>query len=287
MRAEGSYVDAHGVTIRYYEWKVGAPRGIVQISHGLGEHAGRYEHVAQAFVAAGYTVYADDHRGHGQTGLGQWGGDLERLGRLGPGGLRGTVDAVRQFTRIIRDEHPGTPLAILGHSWGSLLTQIVVNDHPDEYDAVMLSGTAYRTFTHMNGGDLNKRHRHLGTTGNEWLSRDPAVAQAFAEDPLCFRASAITQFGLWDALRLMGRPRRNLTHDVPLLIQIGGDDPFGGERSAELLAEKYISRSGLSDVELIVYTDARHEIFNELNRDEVLADTVAWLEERLPRPAEH
>src|SRR5690606_30476223 len=208
------------------EWKAGRPKGIVQISHGLGEHAVRYEHIAQELVNAGYTVYADDHRGHGKTGFDQWDGDLDKLGTLGPGGLRATIEGVRSLTRLIREENSDVPLAIVGHSWGSLLAQIVVNDHPEEYDAVVLTGTAYRTFAHMNSGDLNKRHRHLGTTGNEWLSRDPAVAQLFAEDPLCFRASAIKQFGLWDALRLLGRPRRDLSHDVPLLIQVGGDDPF-------------------------------------------------------------
>ncbi|WP_403021725.1 alpha/beta fold hydrolase [Salinibacterium sp. GXW1014] len=285
IRNERTFVDAHGVTIHFYEWKVGKPRGIIQISHGLGEHAVRYEDVAQAFVGAGYTVYADDHRGHGQTGLLQWNGDLSKMGKLGPGGLRATIEGVRSLTRLIREENADVPLAIVGHSWGSLLAQIVVNDHPDEYDAVILTGTAYRTFAHMNSGDLNKRHRHLGATGNEWLSRDPAIAQAFADDPLCFTASAIKQFGLWDALKLLGRPRRNLAHDVPLLIQVGGDDPFGGERSAELLAESYIGRSGLTDVELIVYTDARHEVFNETNRDEVFADTLEWLADRLPEHA--
>jgi alpha-beta hydrolase superfamily lysophospholipase len=285
IRADRSFVDAHGVTIHFYEWKVGAPRGVVQISHGLGDHALRYEDVAQAFVAEGYTVYADDHRGHGQTGFTQWGGDLSKLGTLGAGGIGATVAGVRHLTRIIREENPDVPLAIVGHSWGSLLAQIVVNDHPEEYDAVVLTGTAYRTFRHMNGGDLNAKHKHLGSTGYEWLSRDPAVADAFAADPLTFSASAIKQFGLWDALRLLGRPRKDLAHDVPLLIQVGGDDPFGGEHSAELLAQSYISRAGLTDVELIVYTDARHEVFNEVNRDEIIADTIEWLGQRLPEHA--
>lgn len=285
VRNERTYVDAHGVTIHFSEWKVGAPRGVIQISHGLGDHALRYEKLAQELVAAGYTVYADDHRGHGRTGVEQWGGDLGKLGKLGPGGLRATVAGVRHLTRLIREENADVPLAIIGHSWGSLLAQIVVNNNPEEYDAVVLTGTAYRTFRHMNGGNLNAKHKHLGTTGYEWLSRDPAVADAFAADPLAFTASAIRQFGLWDALRLLGRPRRDLADDVPLLIQVGGDDPFGGEKSAERLAQSYISRSGLTDVELIVYTDARHELFNETNRDEVIADTIEWLGQRLPEHA--
>lgn len=280
-RQERTFVDPHGVTVHYYQWKAGKPKGIVQIAHGLGDHALRYEALAQELVAAGYTVYADDHRGHGQTGFAQWGGDLSKLGRLGPGGLRATIADVREVTRIIRGENPGVPLAIIGHSWGSLIAQIIVNEHPEDFDAVVLTGTAYRTFLHMNSGDLNAKHKHLGDTGYEWLSRDPAVAKAFLDDPLAFSASAIKQFGLKDALRLLGRPAPDLDKDLPLLIQVGSDDPFGGEKSAELLAQAYITRSGLSDVELIVYTDARHEVFNETNRDTVVTDTIAWLDSRL------
>jgi alpha-beta hydrolase superfamily lysophospholipase len=258
---------------------------VVQVSHGLGDHALRYEELAQGLVTAGFTVYADDHYGHGRTGLGQWSGDQAKLGRLGPGGMRGTVKSVRELTKIIRAENGDLPLALLGHSWGSIIAQKLVNDHSDEYDALVLTGTAYRTFFRMNGGDLNARHKSLGTTGYEWLSRDPAVAQAFLDDELTFTARALKLFGLADSLRLLGRPRKNLENDLPVLIQIGSDDPFGGPLSAEMLAQSYLSRSALSDVELIVYSDARHEIFNELNRDEVIADTIEWLISRLPGAA--
>lgn len=282
-RQNRTFVDPHGITVHFYQWKAGKPKGIVQISHGLGDHALRYEGLAQELVNAGYTVYADDHRGHGATGVQQWGGDATKFGKLGPGRLRATIDDVRQLTRIIRSENPELPVAMIGHSWGSLIAQIIVNEHPEDYDAVVLTGTAYRALGHMNSGNLNARHKHLGDTGNEWLSRDPKVAADFAADPLAFAATAVKQFGLIDSLRLLGRPRRDIAKDLPLLIQIGSDDPFGGEKSAEKLAEAYLTRSGLSDVELIVYSDARHEIFNEINRDEVMADTIAWLDERLPR----
>ncbi len=89
-------------------------------------------------------------------------------------------------------------------------------------------------------------------------------------------------FGVMDSLRLLGRPARNLARDIPVLIQIGSEDTLGGVRSAELLAQGYLTRSKLSDVKLIVYTDARHEIFNETNRAEVYADTIGWLTEHLP-----
>ena len=156
-----------------------------------------------------------------------------------------------------------------------------MNEHPEDWDAVVLSGTAYRTFRHMNSGNLNKHHRHLGTTGNEWLSRDPQVAQAFADDPLTFYANAPKLFGIVDSLRLLGKPAKNLANDVPLLIMIGSEDPLGGEESVTRLATAYARRSGLTDITVEVYAEARHEVFNETNRDEVLADLLGWLSTHL------
>ena len=276
-----TFIDAQGVTIHYYVWDAPKPKAILQLTHGLGDHALRYEQVAQDLVAAGYTVYADDHRGHGQTGIGQYGDDATKLGKLGPGGLRATTNDVRHFTAIIKEEHPGVPVVLLGHSWGSLMAQIVLNGDAGDYAAAVLTGTAYRSLTRMNGGNLNAKHKHLGDTGNEWLSRDPAVAQQFKDDPLTFYAAAMKLFGIPDALRLLGRPAKNLGKDIPLLIMIGGEDTLGGEKSIEKLAEAYVKRSKLSDVKAIIYPEARHEIFNETNRDEVIADLVKWLDEHL------
>lgn len=280
-REDRTYLDAEGVKIHYYTWRAKNPRAVVQLVHGLGEHALRYEWLAAKLTAAGYTVYADDHRGHGRTGAEQHGGELSRLGRLGPGGMPATVDSVRVLTGLARTESPGLPLVLLGHSWGSIIAQILLNAHSTDFAAAILSGTAYRTLSRMNGGDLNARHRHLGKTGYEWLSRDPAVVAAAAADPYMFVAKALKLFGLVDSLRLLGKPAKGIENDLPLLIQIGSDDTFGGTRSAELLARSYLERGGLSDVELIVYTDARHEIFNETNRDEVVADTLSWLAGRV------
>lgn len=281
-RSMPQFTDEDGVAISYYVWPVERPRVIVQLAHGVGEHARRYEQLAATLNAAGYTVYADDHRGHGQTGLDQWGGDASRLGRLGVGGLRAAVRDIHQFSEVIRSEQPGVPLVLLGHSWGSFMTQMIVNEHAADYDAVVLSGSAYRMPGSLNSGDLNARHKHLGTTGAEWLSRDPAVAQAFVDDPLTTLTPLAKLFGPRDTLRILGRPARDLPSGLPLLIQVGGDDPVGGIRSNERLADSYRRRSGLTDVTLRVYEGARHEIYNETNRAEVIADLVAWLDARFP-----
>jgi alpha-beta hydrolase superfamily lysophospholipase len=280
-KSHETFIDAEGVTIHYYVWKAPKPRAVMQLAHGLGEYASRYETLAQFLVANGISVYANDHRGHGETGLQQWGGDLAKLGKPGAGGIRAEVADLHQFTGIVRDANPGIPLIYLGHSWGSLLGQMLVNEHAEDFDAVVLTGTAHRVPGQMNAGQLNAKHKHLGTTGYEWLSRDPAVSQAFLDDKLTFYADTIKLFGLVDGLRLFGRPTE-LAKDVPLLIVIGNEDPLGGEVSVRRLADDYVRRGGLTDVEVVVYEGGRHEVFNETNQEEVRADLLAWLEDRLP-----
>ncbi|WNM24801.1 alpha/beta fold hydrolase [Demequina capsici] len=271
------YTDALGVRIHVRVWEAESPRGVVQLLHGVGEHSGRYGHVGRALAAAGFTTWADDHRGHGRTGLEQHGGDAAQLGRLGPGGHRAAVAAVHQLTGLIREQSPGLPLTLVAHSWGSLMAQILLNTHAADYDAAVLLGSAHRTLLHMNGGSLNARHKHLGTTGVEWLSRDPAVHEAFKADPLTTDVPLLRLFGLRDTLRLLGRPSRRLGKDLPLLLMVGEDDSLGGPSSIEHLARDYRQRSGLTDVTVKVYPGARHELVNETNKAEVLDDLIAWL----------
>ncbi|HWM35023.1 MAG TPA: alpha/beta hydrolase [Pseudolysinimonas sp.] len=280
-RAEHTFVDDGGVTNHYYVWKSGTPKAVVQIVHGIGEYATRYEPLAQALVAAGYAVYAGDYRGHGATGVHQYDGDLSKLGRPGKGGIRAIIRGIRQLRDIAHDENPGVPIVLLGHSMGSLLGQRRLNETADDYDLVVFSGTAYRTLRHMNSGDLSKRHRQPGGHGHEWLSRDTAVGETFRDDPLTFDAKVAKLFGIADGVRLLGRPRK-LSRDIPMLIVIGSDDPLGGPRSVELLAEAYRRRGGLTDVTVTIYDEARHEVFNEVNQQEVRDDVIAWLDARTP-----
>jgi alpha-beta hydrolase superfamily lysophospholipase len=276
------FVDAHGIAIVYDVAEAAVPRAVVQLLHGVGEHAGRYGTLVSALAAAGYTVYADDHRGHGRTGLRQHGGDATRLGRLGPGGHRAAVEAVWMLTQRIRADHPDLPLILLGHSWGSFLAQILVDAHPDAYDALVLSGSALRVPGALNAGNLNKPWRRAKGHGMQWLSSDDEVGAAFVADPLTTTAPLLRLFGPIDAARLFGRPRRDLGRDLPVLLMVGRDDTVGGPRSVHRLAEAYRTRSGLTDVTTLVYPGARHEIFNELVQADVRADLLAWLDPRFP-----
>lgn len=276
------FTDADGIAIVYdVHPAVGDARGVVQLLHGVGEHAGRYGALIAALTEAGFIVYADDHRGHGRTGIRQHGGP-EKLGRLGKGGLRAAEAAVWQLTGIIKDEHPDLPLVLLGHSWGSFLAQMLVNDHPEAWDAVILSGSALRTPGSLNAAPLNARWAADDATGLEWLSRDPAVWTSFDEDPLTTNQPLLKLFGPVEAAKLYGRPRKDLGRDIPLLLLVGRDDPVGGPRSVHKLADEYRTRSGLTDITTLVYPDARHEIFNELQQDEVRADILSWLDTRIP-----
>ncbi|CAI9391372.1 alpha/beta hydrolase [Microbacterium sp. T2.11-28] len=284
LAEERTFTDAHGVVI-YYDVRpaAGTPRGVVQLLHGVGEHAGRYRALIDALAGDGFTVYADDHRGHGRTGMAQHGGDAGRLGRLGAGGMPATLAACRQLTDIIRADHPDLPLIVIGHSWGSFLTQMLVDDRPEAYDAFVLSGSALRWPGTLNAGDLNAPWKTPGAHGAEWLSSDPEVGPAFLADPLTTSEPLLKLFGVIDAARLYGRPRRNLGRDLPALLMVGQDDTVGGPRSVHKLADAYRTRSGLTDVTTLVYPGARHEIFNETMQADVRADLLAWLDARFAR----
>lgn len=276
------FTDADGIAIVYDVHEAeGDARGVVQLLHGVGEHAGRYGALIAALTGAGFHVYADDHRGHGRTGIRQHGGPA-KLGRLGKGGLMAAKDAVWQLTGIIKDEHPDLPLVLLGHSWGSFLAQMLVNDHPEAWDAVILSGSALRMPGSLNAAPLNARWAGPEATGLEWLSRDPAVWKAFDEDPLTTDVPLLKLFGPIEAAKLYGRPRKDLGRDIPMLLLVGRDDSVGGPRSVHKLADEYRTRSGLTDITTLVYPDARHEIFAELQQDEVRADVLSWLDSHIP-----
>ncbi|RLP79405.1 alpha/beta hydrolase [Mycetocola lacteus] len=272
----GTLTDADGIVVYTYTWAAKNPRAIIHLAHGVGEHARRYAALAEELVAAGYTVVADDHRGHGRTGL-----EAGGLADLGPGAVRGAIRSLRSVGESIAREYPGIPLVLLGHSWGSLMAQKLVNT-TTIYDAVVLSGSSLAVPGVLNSGDLNKPWRGPESTGLEWLNRDPEAGAAFRADPLNFDIAEKPAWNLFQAIGLLGRPPRRMPRDIPMLIQGGSADSLGGERGLTKLDAAYRNRAKLSDVTLHVYPDARHEIYNELNREEIIADLVRWLDAHVP-----
>jgi alpha-beta hydrolase superfamily lysophospholipase len=278
-----SFRDEQGVEIQFYEWPVVNPKAVIQIAHGLGEHARRYDQMAAVLNRAGFSVYADDHRGHGQTGLGQIASkQTKKLGNLGKGGMDATFNQVLAFSKLIKSENPGNPIVFLGHSWGSFIAQKIVNKSSEMYDALVLSGSALTMPGYLATGDFNKVWKKLpGSTGYEWLSRDVEVQKKFVADPLTFLAAAMQVFGVSNSLKLFGKPSKKIRSDLPILVQVGEADPIGGEYSNKALVENYRKDSGIQDIELFVYHDARHEIYNEVNKDEIIQDLINWINLRI------
>jgi alpha-beta hydrolase superfamily lysophospholipase len=278
-----SFKDEFGVEIVFYEWPVADPKAIIQIAHGLGEHARRYDHMAAVLNRAGFSVYADDHRGHGQTGVKQLENkQIKKLGNLGPGGMDATYKQVADFSKLIKSENPGKKLVLLGHSWGSFIAQKVINNSSDFYDAAVLSGSALTMPGYLATGDFNKMWKKLpGSTGYEWLSRDVDIQKKFVADPLTFLAAAMQVFGVSNSLKLFGTPSKQVRSDLPILVQVGQADPIGGEYSNKALVKAYRKNAGTNDIELFVYHDARHEIYNELNKDQIIQDLIDWINIRI------
>jgi alpha-beta hydrolase superfamily lysophospholipase len=280
-----SFKDDFGVEIMFYEWPVAEPKAVIQIAHGLGEHARRYDAMAATLNKAGFSVYADDHRGHGQTGLKQLENkQIRRLGNLGPGGMKATYKQVSDFSKLIKAENPNRPLVLLGHSWGSFIAQKVINKYSDMYDAIVLSGSALTMPGYLATGDFNKVWKKLpGSTGYEWLSRDVEIQNKFVADPLTFLAAAAQVLGVKNSLLMFGKPSKEVRRDLPILVQVGEADPIGGEYSNKALVEAYRKNAGIEDIELYVYHECRHEIYNELNKDAIIEDLVTWVNQRVSK----
>src|SRR5215472_12587314 len=169
------YTSADGTQIAGYRWDaVGEPFAALQITHGMGEHALRYDHVAAALNQAGLVVYAQDHRGHGETA------DLQALGDLGEGGWPALVEDVGRLSA--RDQHPGIPLILLGHSMGSFAVQQYLLDHSADADGAILTGTAVIDLLEP-ALDLDQpldlalfnAPFEPARTSFDWLSRDEAI----------------------------------------------------------------------------------------------------------------
>lgn len=276
------FVDAQGVEIVYYSWTIANPRAVVQLVHGLGEHARRYDKLAAYLNAAGFAVYATDHRGHGETGLRQvQAGATKRLGNLGVGGMNAVYEGEHDFTRMIRANNKKLPLILMGQSWGSFISQKLVSRYSNDYDLLVLTGTTLPMPHTLGAFNFNKKWNGEGATGFEWLSRDPEVAKTFLSDPKCFYADAAKVMGVSNSLRIFGRPSRQIREALPILIMVGSDDPLGAERGAHALVEQYRKRANVQDIELVVYHEGRHEVLNEINQAEVYADLLEWLNSHL------
>lgn len=277
------FKDAQGIDITFFEWPVAKPRAIVQLLHGLGEHARRYDEVAAVLNRSGYSVFASDHRGHGETGISMLANRvIKQMGNLGPGGMKAVFADELQLRDLIASEHPEVPLVLIGHSWGSMIAQRILDWNSHLWSAAVLTGSTLLLPGILPSGGFNRAWKsEVNGTGYEWLSRDRKVGEAFIADPKTFPESATKVFGLPNSAALLGLPSKRMRSDLPILLLAGSDDPIGGEKGNRMLANAY-AKSGIQDIRFVSYHQGRHEVFNETNRLEVFADLIAWLDDKLP-----
>ncbi len=230
--------SAGGVRLATYHWEPeGDPRAVVQLVHGMGEHAGRYARVAERLVAEGFAVWAHDTRGHGRTAV-ERGGE-QALGRVGAEGWGEFVADIGRVGSAAREAHPGLPLAVVGHSLGSFATQQWLLGASVDVDAAVLSGTAAVDLLEP-AVDLDAEMDLSAFNGPfepartefDWLTRDEAVVDAYVADPWCgFQHRRGGGPGL---LRGRSRARRpgpvaEVRDDLPVYVVVGDADPLNAD----------------------------------------------------------
>jgi alpha-beta hydrolase superfamily lysophospholipase len=284
------------------------PLGILHIVHGMAEHGLRYDRFARRLAGEGFEVWAADQRGHGKTAD-------PAVNDPGGGGLMGhcgdreaykrAAEDIEEINLRIRENFPERPLFLMGHSWGSFLVQYNIEECEKHISGCILSGTrgpdglkiktapAVLTLLAFIKGCRKKsdlafaladkpynRPFRPNRTAFDWLSRDEKEVDKYIADPLCgMRCSS----GFYrDMAFLLNRIHRNgqmrrIRRDLPVYIFSGGADPVGEMGvSPSALAAAYRS-IGIQDIEFVLYPDARHEILNETNRNEVTENLIAWL----------
>jgi alpha-beta hydrolase superfamily lysophospholipase len=288
-----------GSEIFAYRWSgQSRPAAIVQIIHGLAEHAGRYRRIAEALNAAGYSVYAVDLRGHGQTAT-----SPDELGFFAErDGWRKCLDDLWRLNQMIAAENPGVPIIVLGHSMGSTLARQFMAEHGEALSGVVLSGSSGQPTPLALSGRLVARAEklRLGSRGRsaliqslsfdsfnkrfepartkfDWLSRDPAEVDKYVADPLCgFNATVQLWIDMLDAWAAIAKSCATVPKTLPIYVIAGTHDPVSaGTKSLEPMLGQY--RAAGLQVEHKFYPEARHEVLNETNRAEVAADLLGWI----------
>lgn len=303
-------LDRGAAQVFVYRWLPDADvatRGVVQISHGMAEHAARYKGFAEALTAAGFAVYAHDHRGHGRTA-----GDVSKRGHFADrDGWRAVLDDLYAVAARAAEENPGAPLVLFAHSMGSFIAQQAMFERASLWKGVALSASTSgvanplapigrviarverlrvgaskpsRLLTKLSFGEFNKGFRPARTE-YDWLSRDPGEVDKYVADDWCgFDVSTQLWVDLLDALPTLADSTNlaRVPKDLPVYVLAGSRDPVTGYlKGLQQLVDSY-QAVGLRDITWKVYEGGRHEMLNETNRADVHKDFLTWLDRVAP-----
>lgn len=291
-----------GTAIPYRHWPCQKPRAVIQISHGMAEHSKRYAPLAQAFNQAGFATIAHDHRGHGHN-------RGRKLGHFADEkGWQKVTSDLAAIGALAHELYPGTPVFLLAHSMGSFIALGSLEMHPSQYAGIILSGSEYTTPLKFKAAlPIAKTERLVfGPTGRspvmsflsfgsynqginqrrtrfDWLSRDPVQVDKYLQDPFC-GFDCTNQ--LW--VDLLGGLSETFAHSnlkrlpkVPFYLFAGTRDPVGryGEGVKDLF--RALQKAGIEDATLQLYPEGRHEMLNETNREEVIAQMLTWINQHI------
>ncbi len=293
-----------GKELFYRVWKADNTKATVHINHGMAEHSLRYDAFATFLNAHGYTVFCQDHRGHGKTKSGKdetgWFAD--------EGGWRLICSDSYELDKLICEEYPGIPHFIFGHSMGSFLTRTNIALHSGDYTAAVIMGTGASKGLVSRFGRMIalKRCKKYGSKHKDeflnnlafgsylrkfdyknegvccWLSSDRNEVKKYENDEDCgFICSSRFYADLIEGLETANDSSliASIRKDLPILFLSGDMDPVGNYSRGVVKASSLYKDAGIKDVRLKLYKDGRHEILNDVMRDEVMNDVLSFYEE--------
>ncbi len=273
---EGCFKSIRDTNIYYQYWlPEGEPKAILLVSHGIAEHSGRYMNVVNHFVPAGWAVYGIDHIGHGKSD-----------------GKRVFVDRFQDYTKtlkkyfdMIRGWQPTKPIFLVGHSMGGLISSAYLLEHQDELTGAVLSGPGIKVSDKISnavifaGKILSVVMPKAGIIqlDAEDICRDPAVVDAYVNDPLVYRGKITARLGAEMLKTIQHVAKSAIKIRLPIMIVQGGSDKLVDPSGAQLLYDSVSSE----DKTIKIYDGLYHEVFNEPEHGQVLDDIKVWLESHL------
>ncbi|MBQ9080299.1 MAG: lysophospholipase [Clostridia bacterium] len=304
---ESSFISASSadrrVVYSVYEPDDARPHAVLQISHGMCEYIGRYEDFARYLTAHGVIVCGNDHIGHGRSI-----GEDSELGYIPRGGAEYLVEDVHKLTALMKSRFPDLPYFLLGHSMGSFVARLYLSKYGAELDGAVIMGTggpgnptgiakllarliaAFRGGRHRSKlinsiafGSYNARCGK-GCAEYAWLTRNEEIVARYTADKYCNFVFTCDAFHtLFDMLGRVSKKSwaTTLPRELPILIVSGEQDPVGGYGKGVQTVFERIKAAGVRDVRLKMYLEDRHEVLNELDRETVYADILAWMRENI------